>query len=559
MELDRRTFLKGAVGATGGLLLPACNRDQRQPFDTGRAAPADQRITLRIAGGPFGFPSPFAYVGGPGYVRLSFIYDTLLWTDASGELLPWLASRYERSADGLTYTFELRDARWHDGQPVTPADVAFTFEYFDRQVLSPLIVARPDGVARVTPTGERTVEIQLERPMVTFLRQMAGGVPIIPRHIWSGVSDPVKAQDPQLLVGSGPYRLESHSPEQGSYLFVANDDFFLGPPFVQRIEMVPVEDELRALLAGDIDGGFAPFDGAGPNALAPFRNNPSFEVIEQEAGLAFPLYWDLDPAGPFADKRVRQAIAHAIDRNDIVRRLFGGNATPGNPGFLPPTHNFHVEVEQYPFDLDTANRLLDEAGYSRGEGGVRRRPGGEPLRFGLTIGVTVPPALIDLIVASLRQVGLEIEANAVDLVRMFESKLSGAYDMIVTLYPGPSVPAPGGDPDYLRRIYASQATGFHTAGGYRNPRVDELASRQAVTLDENERRRMITELQQLVANDLPVLPLYYSTFFFAYHKERFDQWYFTPGGGMGPGIPLVYNKHAFVTGQRTGVEVRTAA
>jgi len=112
--IDRRTFLAGAAGAAGALYLGACGGG------SGTSARA-----LHLAGGDAGFPSPFAYSRGPGYVQMSYIYDTLLWTDASGRQLPWLASRVRRSSDGLTYTFELRDnVRWHDGRPLTPADVA---------------------------------------------------------------------------------------------------------------------------------------------------------------------------------------------------------------------------------------------------------------------------------------------------------------------------------------------------------------------------------------------------------------------------------------------------
>lgn len=109
---------------------------------------------------------------------MSYIYDSLLWKDASGEMLPWLARRFERSDDGLGYTFELRDGvAWQDGVPLTADDVAFTFEYFASQTLGPQIFVRPQDVAEVRTTDERTVEIRLQRPVVTFLRSVAGACP----------------------------------------------------------------------------------------------------------------------------------------------------------------------------------------------------------------------------------------------------------------------------------------------------------------------------------------------------------------------------------------------
>jgi peptide/nickel transport system substrate-binding protein len=167
------------------------------------------------------------------------------------------------------------------------------------------------------------------------------------------------------------------------------------------------------------------------------------------------------------------------------------------------------------------------------------------------------PALTELVVSGLRGIGVEVTPEYVDLPRLFAAKLSGDYDLAITLYPGPSGAGPMGDPDYLRTIYSSRvAPGFHGAQRYSDPELDDLADRQLVTLDAPKRKQLVARMQEIVARDLPVLPLYYSTLFFAYRKSVFDQWYYTPGGGFGPGIPEPFNKHAYVTGQKTGLQVR---
>ncbi len=96
--MTRRTFVRCTAGAAAGVYLGGC----------GRAAGAPEPRTVRLAGNGFGFPSPFAYIAGPGYIQMSYLYDTLVWKDASGRIIPWLATRFARSHDGLTYTFELR-------------------------------------------------------------------------------------------------------------------------------------------------------------------------------------------------------------------------------------------------------------------------------------------------------------------------------------------------------------------------------------------------------------------------------------------------------------------
>jgi ABC-type transport system substrate-binding protein len=187
---------------------------------------------------------------------------------------------------------------------------------------------------------------------------------------------------------------------------------------------------------------------------------------------------------------------------------------------------------------------------------MRTNPDRSPLRYVLFIPDTVPTAVAELVAQSLRGVGIDIDLQRVDLVRLFGIKLSAAYDLLITLYPGPSGGAPNTDPDFLRSIYSSNPPNpFHRANGYVNPEVDRLLNEQNTSLNNEERKRRLVRVQELVAEDLPVAVLYYTTLFFAFNKGVFDQWYYTPGG-FGPGIPDVYNRQAYITGRKTGTEVR---
>lgn len=554
-SIDRRQFMLGALVAAGAVALDGCTSSPSQDSTTPSTGPATRPI-LHVPGGDFGFPSPFSYTAGPGYVRMSLIYDTLLWKDSTGKLLPWLASSYRRSSDRRTYTFILREARWHDGKPLTAGDVEFTFTYFAKLLgkLPPLVVAQPFGVTSAKATGPRTVEVTLPAPLDTFLEQVAGSVPIVPRHIWSSIGDPVRAQDLAGLVGTGPYRIESYSSGEGTYLYTANDAYFLGKPFVKRIEFVPASDELQSLRAGNTDVGEAPAAGVTEQALAPFQSG-SFGSTRLTAGFAFPLYWNLARGGALADVRFRQACAMAIDRKDIVARLLGDQGTAGNPGFLPPNHPDFVKVEQYGFNVRAANDLLDRAGYRRpAAGAIRQAPDGTPLAFELLTGDTLPVA--DLVVQSLKAIGADVTLKSVELATFFGLKFSGQWDMLITLYPGPGGQGPNSDPDQLRLVYSSQAppNAAHVSG-YKNPEVDQLGQAQLVAADPAQRHGIVAQIQNLVARDLPVLPLYYSTLHFAYDKTVLDNWYYTPGG-LATGLPTPYNKQLLVTGQPTGLIIR---
>ena len=555
MTMRRRTFLQAMAGATGAVLLGGCSN---AGIGAGGARP-----TVRVVSWTsLGYPSPFTYTAGPGYWRMSLLFDTLTWPDSTGEQLPWLASAYELADDGLSYNVELREGvTWDDGRPVTARDVAFTYEYYTSQTFTPLLIGLPRNVAEVVETGERSVQIRLERPDATFLQQTLGTVPIVPEHIWSQNTNPMAAEGPEALIGTGAYRLESRDVAQDTESYVANDGYFLGTPFVRRIEMLPADNPLTALAVGQLDGAATAVEGVRNEVLAPFRDDPAFGLISSEAGFGFPLFFNMARGGALADLRFRRACLHALDRPDMVNRLLTGNGEVGSQGFLPPTHPYYnPAVRNYPFDPAEAERLLDEGGYRRsGGGGPRTNPDGTPLRFLLYIPDAIPLALAELTVANLRAVGVELDLEVIDLVRLFGIKLSASYDMLITSYPGPSGVGPNGDPDILRGVYHSTPpTEFHKATGYSNPEVDRLLEAQLGTYDVEERMDLVGEIQEIVSEDLPVAMLYYTTLFFAYRKNVFDEWYFTPGG-FGPGIPDVYNKHPYITGTKVGTDVQEAA
>ncbi len=572
--MDRRTFLLTGLGAAGAVALGACGDSDDDPPDdaadnggspsttaagTEGTAPVP-RPTLRLTGisSDFGLPSPFTATALPGYLRFSLIYDTLLWQDASGEMLPWLAESFERSADAMSYSFQLREGvLWHDGTPLTAEDVKFTFDYYATHagILSGFTVGAPQHVREVVVTGPSSVDINLTIPAITFEVFTAGATPIIPRHIWEGIADPTIVEDPALLVGTGAYTLDSYSAAEGSYSYDVNDEYFLGRPFVERIEFPPVADEevLTTLLDGGVDAAETPISGVRDDVLAPFQGD-EYGIVEDPAGFMYPLYFNAGRPGPLADVAFRRAFAHAVDRQDIVDRLFGGNGEPGSPGVVPPSHPFYSEPEQYPFDVDEANRLLDEAGYTRDGDGTRAGPDGAPLRFSFLYQATAS-TLADLMVPALRDVGVELVPESVDSPPgLFQRKIPGEFDIALLFYPGPVGPGPGGDPDYLRQLFGSEfANGLFSPNGYTNDRLDELTQQQLVAADEDERMEIVAEIQDILATDVPVLPLYYADQFFIYRNDVYDQWYFTPADYP---VAAAYNKQGWITGRMTGTEIR---
>ncbi len=550
--MDRRTFLTAVAGTTGAMALGACT-GQQAPQPPGQTGQPAARPTLRLPGGDSGFPSPFTYSRGGGYVQTSYIYDTLMWKDSTGRQIPWLAEGYERSDDGRTYTFRLREGvRWHDGQPFTANDVAFTYRYFAEQTISPQVIVQPiPPIEDVVAIDDRTVEFRLSAPAATFLGfGGAGAVPIVPEHIWSGVGQAAQVSDLAMAVGTGPYKLGAYSPGEGAYLYNANEDFFLGRPWVSRIENIPVGEELAAIRAGEI--AQAGTSGARPEVLAPFRDNPdAYQVLEFPPGSSLDsLYWNCGLPGALSDVRFRQACARAINREELVQRLFGGNGATGNPGWIPPEHPYHVDVEQYPFDPAAANQMLDAAGYRRGPDGVRAGPEG-PLEFTLLLSGEEP--VVELLVGALQRIGVRLNPQVVDRATFNERVIAENVEMCMIGSGGMNSDLA---PDYLRLIYATYTELTQDAIGYANPEVDRLCREQLRTLNDQRRMEVCAEIQRLVATDLPLLPLYYPGSASIVRRDSFQSWYVTPGG-VAHVIPTLNNKHAFVTGRTTGLEVRT--
>lgn len=558
-------MVRGKLGLTAklalvlALVVSACS-DSGEPSSTGEPtdqAPAEapesvERVRLAGLRG-FGYPSPFAWVRGPGKLVAGYIFDSLLWEDATGEAGPWLAEEWESSEDGLEWRFSLNEeARWHDGEPVTAEDVVFSVEYMTEGAGAEAAGFAAGGlevVDEAVAEGDHEVVFRLNRPSAAFEEDVAMSFFIIPQHIWVDVSDPARVRGPEATMGSGPYRLGALDEASGSLLFTANEDFYLGAPVVKRLEFVPAEDELLALQQGAIDAAEIASEQAVPSQqLEAFEANPQLGRRDAPGSWNRVLFFNLREGFPFDDVRFRHAIAYGIDRQDLIERVMFGSAEPGSAGGLAPGNPFLAEdLPDYAHDPDEANRLLDELGMLDTNGdGFRELPDGSPFRPQLLdsnrFSVTTP----QLMKEQLREVGVDIEVNVLDQAAADEAAMQGNYTMSLIGFGGIM-----GDPDALRSRFASDApaTSFTKAHGYSDPELDRLADEQLVTVDRAEREELVTEMQEIVAEDLPALSLYVPDDTVFFNREVLENWYYTPGCSPCGGTR---NKHLFVTGRQTG-------
>ncbi|MDP9374773.1 MAG: ABC transporter substrate-binding protein, partial [Chloroflexota bacterium] len=484
-----------------------------------------------------GFPSPFAFsnLGPGGVVRLNLLFDTLTWKDERG-IIPWLAERWEVAGDGLGYTFRLRPGiRWHDGRDLTADDVAFSFGYYRQH---PFKWAATDMVERAEPVDPRTVAIRLARPFAPFLEDVAGVVPIIPRHVWEPVADPIKFLAPQAALGSGPYTLTSYKEGAGEYLLRANPDYFRGRPLVDELAylLVPQAQNVVALQQRAADAALS----TEYDVAATFGKGPAYRALATPPFSIVRLVFNVDRP-PFDRAEFRRAIAYGLDRRQIGERVVHGDVVVGSAGVVPPESPWHHPgVRAYPYDPDRARATLDGLGYRDADGDGRREgPDGRPLTLDLLTDPAAPDA--EIVATMLRAIGLEVRLITGDAKARNEQLRSLRYGMALVSHIGV-----GGDPDFLRRWYAGQVyNSFEYGNVLHSPEFTRLADEQVRELDPARRRALVARLQEILAEELPTLPLYHRRFYWVHDPAKWDRWANTWGGMMN-GIPLLDNKLAFL-------------
>ena len=495
---------------------------------------------LRIALGDWGFPSPFRfYPRGPGYVVTSFIFDTLVWKNATG-VIPWLAVSWESRDGGRVWIFHLRrGVRWQDGVPLTARDVVFSIEYYLRHGWQWKNID-PRLVKEVRALDNYTVEIVLSRPMPLFLEEYASTLFIIPEHIWRNVTNPYTYTSRKAVIGSGPYMLVEYKPGWG-YVLKANPYWWLGRPKFRKLVIVGGFTNPRALAAalaeGRVDTGV--FMGMAYRVVKHLlERHPGLRV--QKGPMYFVVFLGFNlRKWPYSSRLFRVAVAHAINDTELILESMGSleAAVPGSPGYIPPYSRFYnPDIPRYPYNPRLSEKLLDELGLRDVNGdGCRELPGGKP--FHPLLVTTTSFARDAMIVARmLRRVGICVTVKTVESWKQLDAiARSGRFDMVIMGHG-----AVGNDP-LAFTWYFSGRFGLP----WRNETYEKLVERLLSANTTREVYRIARELQEVIAWNLPRIPLYYPNIFVVTRPGVPVHWFFTYGGIDG-GIPLPYNKLALI-------------
>ncbi len=502
-----------------------------------------ERILTVSGNGDFGFPSVYTISPkGQGYMTLSYIFDTLMWKDESG-LIPYLAEDYSVSEDGLTYTFQLRKGvSFTDGTPFTAEDVKFTFDYMKEHPYKWVSVSM---VEEASVVDEHTVEIKLNKTYNPFLSDVAGRLPILPKHIWENVTEPETFTEPEAAISTGPFILENYDAAAGTYTLKANEDYFYGDVQIDKLVIANVSggDSKEALLSGEI--------AAAPNisykAAMSLKDSPEYTVLEGPGLSVTRLYFNFDEEA-MAVKEIRQAMYHAVNLDEIVEKAYGGAGYPGSAGHVQPgTPWYNPDVRQYAYDVETAKKMLSEAGAADSNGDGILEYNGEEMSYTLTF-TENDEKLAELLVSYMKAVGIELVPQSADDATVKAAISEGNFELAFN-----TNGSFGGDPVFLSRFATVGADGAPSVTGqggttWESEEYNRIYNESAVEQDDAKRHQQVNELQEIIAEELPCLTLYYKKAVAAYNNTIFDGFYYTPDG-ISIAVPFIMNKLVFVSGQ----------
>lgn len=482
-------------------------------------------------------------VGGPRFVNpllassndvdldiVKLVFSGLMKTASDGEIVTNLAESVEVSDDGKTYTFYLRqDVEWHDGTVFAAADVLASMGYIKNAAWKSPFLSRFKNVSVEAP-DQATVVFTLPEPFAPFLSMLTIG--ILPEHLWQDIK-PENAALAELNVkpvGTGPYIFKSFTKDKKgairSYTLVRNENYYGETPYIQTLTFRYFTDfssSTDALVSRRVDGlSYLPLE---------FREAVEGLQDTRMYTLRLPQYTALflnEISNPFlGSKKVRQALALAVDRNRILKETLGDSGAPVHGPILPGFIGFHPDIKKYQFDPEAAAALLDDDGWEVNEGsGIREKDlpdpddEGEKIPTPLTVTITTVDTTENIAGAQIIKKGWESIGVDTGLEIIPSSKIQSEkirpreYDAL--LY-GEII---GPDPDPFPFWHSSQAdeNGLNLTG-FANRRVDELLETARATNDDERRAEMYIEFQDILAEDVAAIFLYSPTYTYVVSRK----------------------------------------
>ena len=506
----RRLLPLAALAAASALVLSACAGPASSGGDAAESDPNGEVVwAIEGANLAAGHMDPqISQLDVSGMVQRQ-VLDSLVFQEADGSFSPWLAESWDVSEDGTTYTFQLReDVTFHDGEPFDAAAVKANFDrIIDPDTVSAQAASMLGGdyYAGTEVLGEFEVAVSFTQPYAPFL-QAASTAQL---GFWSPKvleesGDQLKAGGPDINVGTGPFVLTEYTPDQ-ELVYTRNADYAWGPhgeeaPAFEtlRVEILP-EASVRTGVVASGEADLA--SNIPPNQVSELPEGVEVDSIEYP-GLPYSLFLN-QANGVFADEKVRQAFARAIDVDAAVEEIFYGQFPRAWSILSATTPGYDADVEgSWAFDPDAANALLDEAGWTdRADDGIRMKDG-QRLSANWIAWTPVPDdraALANAIQSDLAEVGFEVTRDVLEPAAYNEQYGPKTFDITDWGFSGV-------DPDLLRSHLHSE--GFQNASQVNDKTVDVMLEEALSSQDQGNRDAFYRKIQDWNATYTAIVPLY---------------------------------------------------
>ncbi|MHB8522786.1 MAG: ABC transporter substrate-binding protein [Limisphaerales bacterium] len=479
---------------------------------------------------------------------IRFLFASLVNIDMpTQEYLPALAESWKVEPDQKTWTFKLRrGVRWSDGQPLTADDVLFTFNdvVYNPKIINVTVdLLRVDGKNFVvSKVDDYTVRVVTPAVYAPFLEAF-GSIPIIPRHVLAGTVAENRFESaygisarPEDIVGSGAYNLKQYKP--GEYVLLERNPYFWEVdrkgqrlPYLDQVVYATVPD-INAMSLRFLKGEADVQEVVYPDTYDQFKTESAkgnFSVLDLGVQMERVFFWfnqntgsntntgkphvDAKKLNWFRNAKFRQAISYAIDRPSIIKSIYAGRAVPSY-GFESPANKkwFNPNLAAYPHDPAKARALLAELGIQdrNGDGMLEDRDG-TPIEFVLNTntGNSVREKIAVLIQEDLKQLGIKVVYRPIEFNALVD-KIDNSfdYDCVILVIGGGGI-----DPSSSLNVLKSSGFTHMWFPRQKSPstdweaRVDELMNGQLKTLDFNQRKKLFDEVQRIMAEQLPFIPL----------------------------------------------------
>ena len=472
--------------------------------------------------------NPFVGSNQVSYVIFQEMYPALVQYDEDYQLTGDWAESWTVSDDNRTYTFELRPGKWSDGTPLTSADAVWTFENVlkYKDVSTGLMAGYIDGVESVDAPNDQTLVVTYAKPKATALANLQPFY-ILPKHVFEQqVGEGGKGLDKWdmkaegELVGGGPFTVKAYD-EKGTTLLERNPGYYGPKPNLDAIGITVYQNPdamVSAFKAGEIDS----MDKVPVTLVDQITAMPDVQVegglVPDVVNIGFNANPKKTNHRELLDPVVKNAMAHAVNRDKIIETVYNGRAAPA-ASILTPIAGDYLDptIEPEAYDLALANQLLDDAGYTKGADGIRTTPAGERMSYEVILPTDIEgqQRKFEIIQEDWKAIGIEtvgkpMDGSAAGAAMMAPDGKYLDFDLHMWSWLGYL------DPDFMLMTVMCDQYGNWSDTAYCNPEYDALYAQQAAEMDPAKRVAIVHEMQQILYRDHPYIFIAQSEFVRAY-------------------------------------------